>query len=136
MAMATKTAPAKTIDEYIAGCPSTIQVRLEQLRSIIRKAAPGAIEKISYGMPAFVLEGNLVYFGGWKNHIGFYPMPSAINAFKKELSVYEGAKGSIKFPVDKPLPVGLITKMVKFRVKENLENKKQKQLKLKKSKPK
>jgi uncharacterized protein YdhG (YjbR/CyaY superfamily) len=129
MAMTTKTAPVNTIDDYIGSCPPAIRDRLEQLRETIRKAAPAATEKISYGMPAFALEGSLVYFAAWKKHIGFYPFPSAIDAFKKELSVYEGAKGSIKFPVDKPLPIGLIIKIVKFRVKENLEIKKQKELK-------
>jgi uncharacterized protein YdhG (YjbR/CyaY superfamily) len=129
--MTTKTAPVKTVDDYIAEFPPDMQVNLEQLRHLIKKAAPMAEEKISYGMPAFMLEGSLVYFGGWKHHIGFYPLPSAIKAFKKELSVYEGAKGSIKFPADKPLPVALISKMVKFRVKENLEKKKLKQQKKK-----
>jgi uncharacterized protein YdhG (YjbR/CyaY superfamily) len=129
MAMTTKTVAINTIDDYIATHPPHIQVKLDQMRVIIRKAAPKATEKISYGMPAFELEGNLVYFGGWKNHIGFYPMPSAINAFKKELSVFEGSKGAIKFPAGKSLPAGLITKMVKFRMKENLEKKKLKQLK-------
>jgi len=123
MAMVTKTPPPKTIDEYILGQPPLVRTKLEQLRATIRKAAPGATEKISYSMPAFAQEGVLVYFAGWKNHIGFYPFISGINAFKKELSVYEGAKGSIKFPLDKPLPASLISKIVKFRVKENLDKK-------------
>ena len=130
--MTTKTPPPKTIDEYIAGQPPEVRTKLEQLRSTIRKAAPGATEKISYSMPAFAQEGVLVYFAGWKNHIGFYPFMTGINAFKKELSLYEGAKGSIKFPLDKPLPAGLISKMVKFRVKENLEKAARKSLKNKK----
>ncbi|MEP7107126.1 MAG: DUF1801 domain-containing protein [Ferruginibacter sp.] len=113
--------PYRTIDEYIAGFPKEIQEKLEAIRATIRKAAPGAGETINYAIPTFTLEGNLVHFAGYKNHIGFYPAPSGIEAFKKELSVYEGAKGSVKFPVDKSLPLGLVTKIVKFRVKENLE---------------
>ena len=114
-----------TIDEYIAGYPENIQVLLKKFRSTIRKAAPKAQEKIGYGIPTFTLEGgNLVHFAAFKNHIGFYPAPSAIKAFKKELANYEGAKGSIKLPIDKPLPLGLITKIVRFRVKENLDKKK------------
>ena len=109
------------IDQYIAGFPKTTQDILEQLRATIRKAAPEAEETINYGIPTFILKGNLVHFGGFKNHIGFYPAPSGINAFKKKLSAYEGAKGSIKFPIDQPLPFTLISKIVKFRVKENLE---------------
>lgn len=122
----TKTASPEKMDEYIAGFPQHIREVLEKMRAIIRKAAPEAEETINYGVPTFTLKGNLVHFGGFKNHIGFYPAPSGIDAFKKELSVYEGAKGSVKFPVDKPLPVNLITKIVKFRVKENLEKTKQK----------
>jgi len=114
------------IDSYIAGFPLQIRKKLEEMRMIVRKAAPQAEETINYGVPTLVLSGNLVHFGGFKNHVGFYPAPSGIEAFKKELSVYEGAKGSVKFPVDKPLPVALITKIVKFRVKENLEKAKQK----------
>lgn len=109
------------IDKYIAGFPDETREILERLRLTIREAAPGAEETINYGIPTFTLHGNLVHFGGFKNHIGFYPAPSGIEAFKKELSVYDGAKGSIKFPIDKPLPFALITKIVKFRVKENLE---------------
>ena len=114
------------IDKYITGFPRNIQKLLMQLRAIIRKAAPNAEEVISYGMPAFKQNGNLVYFAAWKNHIGFYAMPSGNIAFKKELSAYEGAKGSVKFPIDKPLPLTLITKIVRFRVKENLERTKAK----------
>jgi uncharacterized protein YdhG (YjbR/CyaY superfamily) len=108
-----------TIDEYIAVFPKDVQEILEKLRVTIREAAPEAKETISYAIPTFTLKGNLVHFAAFKNHIGFYPAPSGIEAFKKELSVYEGAKGSIKFPIDKPLPLGLITKIVKFRVNEN-----------------
>jgi uncharacterized protein YdhG (YjbR/CyaY superfamily) len=114
------------IDRYIAGFPDEIGKKLEEMRMIVKKAAPVAEETINYGVPTLVLSGNLVHFGGFKNHIGFYPAPSGIEAFKKELSAYEGAKGSVKFPANKPLPAALITKIVKFRVKENLEKAKQK----------
>ena len=108
-----------TIDKYIAGFPEPVQVILQQLRTTIKKAAPAAEESINYGVPTFTLNGNLVHFAAYKNHIGFYPAPSAIEAFKKELSVYKGAKGSVQFSIDKPLPLALISKIVKFRVKEN-----------------
>jgi len=116
-----KRMPVTTIDDYIAGFPKDVQVILEELRATIRKAAPEAEETINYQIPTFTLNGNLVHFAAYKNHIGFYPTPSGIAAFKKELSAYEGAKGSVQFPIDKPLPLRLITKIVKFRVKENLE---------------
>ncbi len=116
-----KTISTKNIDEYIASFPEDIQKILEKLRVVIRKAAPKAEETINYAMPTFTLNGNLVHFAAYKNHIGFYPTPSGIDAFKKELSLYKGAKGSVQFPIDKPLPWALITKIVKFRVKENLE---------------
>lgn len=119
--MTMKRIPAKNIDEYISVFPADVQKRMEELRSTIQKAAPAAEETINYAIPTFTLNGNLVHFAGFKNHIGFYPAPSGIEAFKKELSVYEGAKGSVQFPLDKPLPLGLVTKIVKFRVKENLE---------------
>ncbi|MEK6782315.1 MAG: DUF1801 domain-containing protein [Bacteroidota bacterium] len=115
-----KTSKANTIDEFIAGFPHNIQRMLGQLRATIQKAAPEAQEKIGYGIPTFTLDGNLVHFAAFKNHIGFYPAPSGIAAFKKELSKYDGAKGSIQFPIDKPLPLSLVSKIVKFRVKENL----------------
>jgi uncharacterized protein YdhG (YjbR/CyaY superfamily) len=111
----------KTIDEYIANFPQEIQTLLQQIRTTIKEAAPEADETINYAMPTFVLNGNLVHFAAFKNHIGFYPVPSGIEAFKKELSVYKGAKGSVQFPLDKPLPLKLITKIVKFRVEENLK---------------
>lgn len=107
------------VDRYIAGFSKEMQVLLEKMRSIISRAAPEAEETIGYGIPTFKLNGNLVHFGGYKNHIGFYPAPSAIKAFEKELSVYEGAKGSVQFPADKPLPVALISKIIQYRVKEN-----------------
>ena len=110
----------KNIDEYIAGFPKDVQEILEKIRVSIRKAAPGAEEAIKYQMPTFVLKGNLVHFAAWKKHIGFYAS-TGNEALKDELSVYAGPKGSLKFPLDKPMPYGLITKIVKFRVKENLE---------------
>lgn len=109
------------IDEYIATFPKETQKMLEQLRTLIHKIAPQANEVISYGMPAFKLKGMLLWFAAYSKHIGFYPKASGIEAFKKELSIYKRAKGSVQFPLDKSLPLGLITKMVKFRVKENLE---------------
>ena len=111
----------KNIDDYIAGFPKDTQTVLKKLRATIRKAAPKAEETINYQIPTFTLQGNLVHFAAFKNHIGFYPTPSGIEKFKEELSVYEGAKGSVKFPLDKPMPYALVTKIVKFRVKENLE---------------
>ena len=119
---ATKTAYG-TMDEYIAGFPQDVQTILEKVRATIRKAAPGAEETINYGIPTFVLKGNLVHFAAYKKHIGFYPTPSGIEKFKDELSVYEGAKGSVQFPMDKPMPLGLILKIVKFRVAENVVDK-------------
>ena len=124
-----KKSTVKDIDAYIAGFPKEIQQILEELRNAIRKSAPNAIETINYQVPTFTLNGNLVHFAAFKNHIGFYPAPSGIEAFKKELSVFEGAKGSVQFPIDKPLPLSLVTKIVKFRVKENLEKAKKKQKK-------
>ena len=118
--MESKKAAYTSIDEYIATFPAEIQARLEEMRAAILAAAPDAQEKISYLMPAFYLHGNLVYFAAWKNHIGFYATPTGNEAFKDELSHYEIAKGSIKFPNDKPLPLDLITRIVKFRVAENL----------------
>ena len=111
----------QSIDEYIATFPEETQKILLEIRAAIKAAAPNAEEKISYQMPTFFLKGNLVHFAAFKNHIGFYPTPSGIQAFKKELSMYEGAKGSVQFPIDKPLPLELIRKIVKFRVVENLK---------------
>ncbi len=110
----------QTIDEYLINFPANIQVILEELRATIRKAAPEATETISYQMPTFTLHGNLVHFAAYKNHIGFYPAPSGIAAFQKELASYKGAKGSVQFPLDQPLPLALISQIVTFRVKENL----------------
>ncbi|MGN6164426.1 MAG: iron chaperone [Flavisolibacter sp.] len=112
--------PADT-NQYIATFPKETQQLLQQVRTTVIKAAPKAEEVISYGMPGFKLNGMLVWFAGYKNHIGFYPKASGIEAFKKELSVYKHAKGSVQFPLDKPLPLALITKIVKFRVAENLQ---------------
>ncbi len=125
--MATERNPE--VDRYIADFPPPTQELLEQMRHTILKAAPGAEEVIAYKMPAYRLHGVLMYFAGYKGHIGFYPSGSGIEAFKKELSVYKGAKGSVQFPLDKPLPLALITKIVKLRVKENLEKAKEKELK-------
>jgi uncharacterized protein YdhG (YjbR/CyaY superfamily) len=120
-----------TIDEYISLHPEEVQLLLEKMRETIRKAAPDAEESINYQMPTFKLEGNLVHFAGYKNHIGFYPAPSGIETFKKELSIYKNAKGSVQFPLDEALPLALITKIVKSRVKENLEKAKAKSKKKK-----
>jgi uncharacterized protein YdhG (YjbR/CyaY superfamily) len=113
--------PAITsIDEYIAGFPSDVQAILEQIRQTVARAAPEATEKISYQMPTFFLNGNLVHFAAYKNHIGFYPAPRAIEAFQSELSKYKGAKGSVQFPLNQPIPFDLIAKIVKFRVADML----------------
>lgn len=117
---AEKHSPA-TIDEYIAAFPEAIQTRLQEIRQAIRSAAPEAVERISYQMPTFYLNGNLVHFAAHKNHIGFYPTPSAIQAFRSELSAYHWSKGSVQFSLDQPLPLDLITRMVKFRREENLK---------------
>ena len=116
----TRRAP-KDIDEYIADSQPDVRATLQKIRVTIRKAAPAATEAISYQMPTFVLKGNLVHFAVFKKHIGFFPTPNGIEKFKKELSVYETAKGTARFPLDKPFPFGLISRIVKFRVKENLD---------------
>ena len=110
-----------TIDEYIATFPKDIQALLEEVRATIRAAAPDAEEIISYQMPTFALNGNLVHFAALKNHIGFYPTSSGIAAFKDEVSRYEGTPGAVKFPIDQPLPLDLIRKITLFRVAENLK---------------
>jgi uncharacterized protein YdhG (YjbR/CyaY superfamily) len=120
-----QTAP-KNIDEYIAAFPEDVRKILEKIKLTIRKAAPDAEEAIKYQIPTFTLKGNLVHFAAYKNHIGVYPAPSGINEFKKELSVYERGKGTLRFPLDKPIPFKLIGKIVKFRVKKNLERAKEK----------
>lgn len=111
----------KSVDEYIETFPKEVQDVLQKIRHAIRMAAPEAEEGISYQIPTFKLNGNLVYFAGWKNHVAFYPSSSAVKVFSEELSAYETSKGTIKFPLDKPIPFGLITKITEFRVKENLE---------------
>jgi uncharacterized protein YdhG (YjbR/CyaY superfamily) len=110
-----------SIDEYIALFPEEVQIKLKELRTVIRTAAPDAEEKISYQMPTFALKGNLVHFAAYKHHIGFYPTSSGTENFKSELSAYEGGKGSVRFPLDKPIPYDLISKIVAFRVAENLK---------------
>ncbi len=110
----------ETIDEYIKTFPKDVQIILEKVRQTIRETAPEAVEAISYGIPTFKTNGrSLVYFAAWKNHIGFYPIPTAAKAFNKELSVYKQGKGSVQFPLDDPIPYDLIKKIVTFRVTEN-----------------
>ena len=113
-----------TIDEYIATFPQEIQIILNNIRTIVKELAPEATEKISYQMPTFYLNGNLVHFAAFKKHIGFYPTPSGIEAFQEELSKYKGAKGSVQFPLDQPIPYELIRKIVLYRLEENRINKK------------
>ncbi len=119
--MKTSQAAPRDIDEYIAGFPSDVQEILEKIRTTIREAAPDAEEAIKYQIPTFTLNGNLVHFAAFKRHIGFYPAPRAIEEFKDELSAYEGAKGTVRFPLDRPIPLDLIRRMVKFRVQDSLE---------------
>ena len=112
----------KTIDQYIAIFPKDIQVILEDIRQAIRESAPNAEETISYGIPTFDLNRrHLVHFAAYKNHVGFYPTSSGIRAFKKELAPFKTSKGTVQFPLDKPIPFDLIKKIVRFRVKENLD---------------
>ena len=110
--------PMESIDEYIAGFPEAVQRVLERVRAVIQAVAPDAQEAIKYRLPTFLLNGNLVHFGAFKNHIGFYPTPSGIEKFKDDLSVYESAKGSVQFPLDEPMPLELIAKIVEFRATE------------------
>jgi uncharacterized protein YdhG (YjbR/CyaY superfamily) len=125
-----KTASAKTIDEYIAACPQDVQQLLQLMRATIHEAAPEAAEAIKYAIPTFTLNGNLVHFGAFKNHIGFYPAPMGIEAFKAETAVYETGRGTLQFPMDKPLPLDLVTRIVKFRVEKNLEKMKKSNYKI------
>ncbi len=113
----------KNIDEYIRIQTPEVQILLKQMRQTIKNAAPEAEEVISYNMPAFKYHGMLVYFAAYKNHIGFYATPTGHSEFKEELSVYKQGKGSVQFPLTKPLPLDLITKIVKFRVTKNLKDK-------------
>lgn len=110
-------------EEYFAQFPEEIQAILQKIRAVISEAAPDATEKISYQMPTFYLNGNLVHFAAFKTHIGFYPVPSGIDKFKEELSQYKGGKGSVQFPLDKPIPYDLIRRITIFRVEENLQSK-------------
>jgi uncharacterized protein YdhG (YjbR/CyaY superfamily) len=110
-----------SIDEYIATFPAEIQKILQEIRAVVKAAAPEAEEKISYQMPTFFLKGNLVHFAAFKNHIGFYPAPTGIEAFAQDLSKYKGAKGSVQFPLNQPMPLDLIARIVKYRVAENLK---------------
>ena len=119
--MDNKKAGFTSIDAYIATFPDDIQAVLQELRATIKAAVPEAAEKISYQMPTFFLKGNLVHFAAFKNHIGFYPTPSGIEAFKDELAQYESSKGAVQFPIDQPLPFKLVSKIVQFRVAENLK---------------
>ncbi|WXG42250.1 MAG: DUF1801 domain-containing protein [Candidatus Freyarchaeum deiterrae] len=121
--MERKKKQVNTIDEYIAIFPKPIQDILQKLRQTIKESAPQAQEAISYRMPTFKLNGNLVHFAAFKNHIGFFPTSSGVAAFKKELSEYEISKGTIRFPLDKPIPFDLVRKIVKYRVNENLQKK-------------
>ena len=119
--------PIKTIDEFISQYPPEVQTILQKIRALIQKSAPGAEEAMAYGIPTFKLNSkNLVHFSAFKEHIGFYPTPSGITKFKKELSAYEGAKGSVKFPLTKPIPYALIGKITQFRVKEVMGHAKEK----------
>lgn len=124
--MAMNKKPPENIDDYIDRFPKDVQQILKKMRLAIKKAAPKAKEKIGYGIPTFILEGNLVHFAAYKSHIGFYPGSSGIASFKKELSAYKGAKGSVQFPLDEPLPLALISLIVKFRLKQNLSKAKNK----------
>lgn len=111
----------QNIDEYIAVLPEEVRDLMQAVRKVIHEAAPEATETMNYAIPTFDLSGNLVHFAAFKNHIGFYPTPSGMDAFKEELSAYKGSKGSVQFPLNQPIPYDLITKIVKFRVQENLE---------------
>ena len=115
-----KAKQVNNIDEYIADFPDDVQKSMEKVRAAIRKAAPRAQEAISYQIPTFKLNGNLIHFAGYKHHIGLYPGTRAIEEFKDELTGYKLAKGTVQFPLDKPIPVGLITKITKFCVQRNL----------------
>ncbi|MBK9577601.1 MAG: DUF1801 domain-containing protein [Fibrobacterota bacterium] len=108
----------KTIDEYIAAQPADIQKVLQKIRRLIAKTAPDASEAMAYGIPTFRRKGNLVHFAGFKSHIGFYPSPSGITAFREEIAQYKWAKGSVQFPLDQPIPYDLIERITRFRVRE------------------
>jgi uncharacterized protein YdhG (YjbR/CyaY superfamily) len=118
----TKKEKPETIAEYIKAAPKETRAKLREMYTCIRKAAPGAEEGLKWSMPAFSYQRILVTFAAFRHHIGFYPTPSAVKVFQKDLSKYKTAKGSIQFPLDKPLPLGLIRKITQFRVKESLES--------------
>ncbi|MDQ3071890.1 MAG: DUF1801 domain-containing protein [Bacteroidota bacterium] len=117
----------QNIDAYISGFPKEVQLILEEIRAIIKKAVPEAEETISYGIPTFTLKGNMIHFAAYKNHIGLYPSPRGIEAFNEELSSYKGGKGTVQFPIDEPMPLDLISRIAKFRAKENLDKAKAKE---------
>ena len=117
--MKAKSAEMQTMDAYIKQHPKSVRDQLNSLRAIIQAAAPKAVASISYQIPTFKHHGNLVHFAAWKTHLGFYPAPSGIRQFAEELAPYEQSRGTVKFPLDRPLPRRLITRIVKFRVKEN-----------------
>jgi uncharacterized protein YdhG (YjbR/CyaY superfamily) len=119
--MKTEQAAPKTIDEFIAAFPPDVQDILQKIRATIREAAPEAQEAIKYGIPTFVLHGNLVHFSAYTENIGFYPAPTGIEAFQEELAVYGSGKGTVRFPLDTPIPFDLISRIVRYRVKENIE---------------
>lgn len=112
---------ARTIDEYVAEFPADVQRKLRELRAVIAAEAPQATEKISYAMPTFYLNGNLVHFAAYKHHIGFYPAPSGLEEFEQELAAYKHSKGAVQFPLDQPLPLDLVRKIVRYRVGENMK---------------
>jgi uncharacterized protein YdhG (YjbR/CyaY superfamily) len=121
MATTIKSAPPKTVDEYIAGFPKNVQSLLQEMRAAIHKAAPAAGEAIKYGIPTFVLNGNLVSIAGYRNHVSLYPAPRAVPEFKEALSKFKGPKSTVQFPLDQPLPLGLVSRIVKFLVKRSEE---------------
>ena len=123
--MKTNASAPRDVDEYIAGFPNEVRTILEKVRTTIRKAAPGAQEKISYRIPTFTLDGKyLIYFAAFQKHVGLYPAPRGAEEFQEQLAAYGGGKGTVQFPFDKPIPFGLITRIVKFRVTQNAEKKK------------
>lgn len=119
--MKSESGPVTSIDQYLNGFPDEVRGILSELRATIREAAPSATEKISYQLPTFYLNGNLVHFAAFERHIGFYPTPSGIKAFEEQLRKYKSAKGSVQFPINEPLPLDLIAEIVRFRVTENTQ---------------
>ena len=120
--METNHTAVSTVDEYIQAQSGRARELLVEMRETIKRAAPDATEKMSYGIPTFFFHGNLVHYAAFKNHIGFYPAPRGIEAFEAELQAYKGGKGTVKFPLDQPLPLDLITRIVKFRIQDNLDS--------------